>query len=65
MERVSFSIDLLREAVGLNRRRIQLEASGDINADTLVAVAETGVDFVSIGALTKHLRAIDYSLRFL
>ena len=61
----NFSIDLLREAVGLNRRRIQLEASGDINADTLVAVAETGVDFVSIGALTKHLRAIDYSLRFL
>jgi nicotinate-nucleotide pyrophosphorylase (carboxylating) len=51
--------------VSLNRGRIRLEASGDINAGTIVAVAETGVDFVSVGGLTKHLRAIDFSLRFI
>ena len=60
----NFSIELLHEAVDLNRNRLQLEASGDINADTIVAVAETGVNFVSIGSLTKHLRAIDFSLRY-
>ena len=60
----NFSIELLREAVSLNQGRVQLEASGDINARTIIAVAETGVDFVSVGGLTKHLRAIDFSLRF-
>ena len=60
----NFSIELLREAVSMNRQRIQLEASGNINAETIAAVAETGVDFVSIGSLTKHLRAVDFSLRF-
>ena len=60
----NFTIDRLREAVSLNRKRVQLEASGDISAANIVAVAETGVDYVSIGSLTKHLRAIDFSLRF-
>ena len=60
----NFSIELMREAVSLNRGRIKLEASGDINPGTIVAVAETGVDFVSVGGLTKHLRAVDFSLRF-
>ena len=60
----NFSLNQLREAVSLNRNIIQLEASGDINEKSIVAIAETGVDFVSIGALTKHLRAVDYSLRF-
>jgi len=45
-------------------KRQELEASGSVNADTLRAVAATGVDFVSIGAITKHLRAIDFSMRF-
>ena len=60
----NFTLDALREAVALNRRRIELEASGNIDLDNLCEVAETGVDFVSIGALTKHLRAIDFSLRY-
>lgn len=42
----------------------QLEASGNVDEATLRAIAETGVDFISIGAITKHLRAIDYSMRF-
>jgi len=60
----NFSIDLMKQAVELNHRRIQLEASGNITRQSLLAIAETGVDFISIGALTKHLRAIDFSLRF-
>jgi nicotinate-nucleotide pyrophosphorylase (carboxylating) len=60
----NFSIDTMKQAVELNHKRIQLEASGNITEQTLLAIAETGVDFISIGALTKHLRAIDFSLRF-
>lgn len=60
----NFSTAQMRAAVQLNRGRIELEASGNIDAGNLLEVAETGVDFVSIGALTKHLRAIDFSLRY-
>lgn len=42
----------------------ELEASGSVDLDTLRAVADTGVDFISIGAMTKHVRAVDYSMRF-
>jgi nicotinate-nucleotide pyrophosphorylase (carboxylating) len=63
-----FSLDDLRAAVALNRahRRgpMQLEASGNVTIDTLRAIAETGVDFISIGSLTKHVRAVDLSMRF-
>jgi nicotinate-nucleotide pyrophosphorylase (carboxylating) len=63
-----FSLDDMRAGVAMrdahSGRRKELEASGSMSADTLRAVAATGVDFVSIGALTKHLRAIDYSMRF-
>lgn len=52
----------LRDARG--GKRPELEASGSVNAANLRAVAETGVDFVSIGAITKHVRAIDFSMRF-
>jgi len=52
----------LRDAAAGKRR--ELEASGSVNADSLRAVADTGVDFVSIGAITKHVRAIDFSMRF-
>jgi nicotinate-nucleotide pyrophosphorylase (carboxylating) len=44
--------------------RIELEASGNIEQDRLVEIAATGVDFISIGALTKNLKAIDFSLRY-
>ena len=60
----NFSIGELRQAVALNNKAIQLEASGNITEQSILEVAETGVDFISIGALTKHLRAIDFSLRF-
>ena len=61
----NFSLEQTREAVALNNKRIQLEASGNITEESLIEIASTGVDFISIGALTKHLRAIDFSLRFL
>ncbi|WP_018872668.1 carboxylating nicotinate-nucleotide diphosphorylase [Thioalkalivibrio sp. ALJ16] len=53
----------LIEAVRRIRGRAVSEASGGITPDTLVQVATTGVDYISVGALTKHLHAIDYSLR--
>ena len=61
-----FSLPDLRRAVELNRERAvpaQLEASGGVDLTTLRTIAETGVDFVSVGSLTKHVRAIDLSMR--
>jgi nicotinate-nucleotide pyrophosphorylase (carboxylating) len=59
----NFSLADMRTAVGRNLN-IKLEASGGIESDDdLIAIAETGVDFVSIGALTKHVRAMDLSMR--
>lgn len=58
-----FSLADMRAAVARASGRSKLEASGGINANTLVAVAETGVDFISIGALTKDVTAIDLSMR--
>jgi nicotinate-nucleotide pyrophosphorylase (carboxylating) len=60
----NFSIDRMHEAVTLNAGRIELEASGNVDQGNLAEIAATGVDFVSIGALTKNLRAIDFSLRY-
>ena len=59
----NFSTDMMREAVTINTGRALLEASGGINFDTVRAIAETGVDRISIGSLTKDIRATDYSLR--
>ncbi len=53
----------MRQAVGLNAGRAELEASGGVRLDTVRAIAETGVDRISIGMLTKDVRAIDLSLR--
>lgn len=61
----NFSIEDLRKAVALTNRRVKLEASGGFEFEGIRAVAETGVDFISVGALTKHLRSIDFSMRFL
>ena len=61
-----FTLPDLRAAVALNRgsaRRVLLEASGSVSLESVRAVAETGVDYISIGALTKHVRAIDLSMR--
>lgn len=59
----NFSVDQMREAVRLTAGRAQLEASGGITLDSVRAIAETGVDRISIGGLTKHVRAVDLSLR--
>jgi len=56
----------LRSAVALNHtrgRQVKLEASGSVSLESVRAIAETGVDFISIGSLTKHIRAIDLSMR--
>ncbi|WP_449286712.1 carboxylating nicotinate-nucleotide diphosphorylase [Marinobacter sp. PE14] len=58
-----FSLEDMRTAVATTGNKAKLEASGGINADTLVPIAETGVDFISIGALTKDLKAVDLSMR--
>jgi len=54
----------MREAVAITAGRAQLEASGGITLDNVRAIAETGVDRISIGALTKDIDAVDYSMRF-
>ena len=63
-----FSLADMRGGVELRNahtgKRQSLEASGSVNAASLRAIAETGVDYVSIGAITKHVRAIDFSMRF-
>lgn len=65
----NFSNSDLREAVEINRREgkppAELEASGGLTMKELAATAETGVDFISVGALTKNVRAVDLSMRFL
>ncbi len=58
----NFSLADIRAAVNLNRGRLRLEASGGIDAGTLAKIAESGVDYISIGSLTKHCKAIDFTL---
>jgi len=60
----NFTPGQMRQAVALTAGRAQLEASGGISFENLRAIAETGVDRISIGALTKHVRAVDLSMRF-
>ena len=60
----NFSIDETNRAVALAKGKIKLEASGGIDMDSLKAIAETGVDYISIGALTKEVFPIDLSMRF-
>ena len=60
----NFSLDAMREAVAIAAGRSELEASGNVNEQTLRAIAETGVDFISIGALTKTVIPLDLSMRF-
>jgi nicotinate-nucleotide pyrophosphorylase (carboxylating) len=63
----NFSLDAMREAVAVNARAakpLKLEASGGITAAAIREIAETGVDFISVGSITKHVRAVDLSMRF-
>ncbi|BEE10931.1 carboxylating nicotinate-nucleotide diphosphorylase [Aeromonas dhakensis] len=61
----NFDVPMMREAVALNQGRAKLEVSGNVTLDTLAEYAATGVDFISVGALTKHVRALDLSMRFI
>ena len=58
----NFKLQDIRKAVTINPGNAKLEVSGNINQESLVNVAKTGVDYISVGALTKHCRAIDFSL---
>jgi nicotinate-nucleotide pyrophosphorylase (carboxylating) len=63
----NFTLPAMRDGVELNAnasRPLKLEASGGITADTIRAIAETGVDFISVGSITKHVHAVDLSMRF-
>jgi len=60
----NFSLEDMRSAVSRAEGKAKLEASGGINEQTLRPIAETGVDYISMGVLTKHCRAIDLSMRF-
>ena len=62
-----FSLQSMREAVAVNSaamRPLKLEASGGISSSTIRDIAETGVDYISVGSITKHVRAVDLSMRF-
>lgn len=60
----NFSFGMMQEAVALTANRALLEVSGNVTEATLPHIAQTGVDYVSVGALTKHVRALDLSMRF-
>ena len=60
----NFNLDEMRTAVILTAGRAELEASGGVNLDTVRAIAQTGVDRISIGAVTKDVQAVDLSMRF-
>ncbi len=59
-----FSLEDMREAVELTGDQAVLEASGNVNLKTISAIAETGVDYISSGAITKHVKALDLSMLF-
>jgi nicotinate-nucleotide pyrophosphorylase (carboxylating) len=59
----NFDLAQIREAVKLNQGAVQLEVSGGITLDNVRAYADTGVDFISVGELTKSIRAVDFSMR--
>ncbi|AIU89726.1 carboxylating nicotinate-nucleotide diphosphorylase [Pectobacterium odoriferum] len=60
----NFSLANIREAVAIAQGHALLEISGNVTLDTLRGYAETGVDYISVGALTKHVQALDLSMRF-
>lgn len=60
----NFSVEQLEQAVAINKGRAVLEASGGVSLETIPALAATGVDRISVGALTKDVKAVDLSMRF-
>ncbi len=61
----NMDIPALQQAVRITNKRIPLEASGGVSQKTARDIAQTGVDYISIGSITKHIRAIDLSMRFI
>jgi len=61
----NFSLDMMRAAARINAGRAVLEASGNVSLETIRGIAETGVDRISVGALTKDVKALDLSMRFI
>jgi nicotinate-nucleotide pyrophosphorylase (carboxylating) len=61
----NMDIPTLEQAVQMTNKRIPLEASGGVSLKTARNIAQTGVDYISIGSITKHIRAIDLSMRFI
>ena len=59
----NFDLDMMRKAVALNAGRAKLEVSGNVSLEKVKAIAATGVDYVSVGALTKNVKAVDLSMR--
>lgn len=59
----NFDLDMASDAIAINAGRARLEISGNVKLAELSALAKTGIDAISVGALTKHLRAVDLSLR--
>ena len=60
----NFDTELMCKAVAITKGQARLEVSGNVTFDTIREFAETGVDYISVGALTKHVRALDLSMRF-
>ncbi|WP_028111531.1 carboxylating nicotinate-nucleotide diphosphorylase [Ferrimonas kyonanensis] len=60
----NFDLTMQMQAVKLNGGRAKLEVSGNVTLDTIASFAHTGIDYISVGALTKHVRAVDLSMRF-
>ena len=61
----NFTLAMMREAAAINAGRAVLEASGNVSLETIRGIAETGVDRISVGALTKDVKALDLSMRFI
>ena len=61
----NFTTVMMKEAVALTAGKAALEVSGNVTLDTIKEFAETGIDFISVGALTKHIHAMDLSMRFI
>ena len=60
----NFTLEAMQQAVAINKGQVKLEVSGNINLTNIRQVAETGVDYISVGALTKNIEAIDLSMQF-
>ena len=60
----NFELPMMYEAAKINAGKLKLEISGNVNLDTIRTYADTGVDFISVGAITKNVRAVDLSMRF-